>query len=241
MNIIGIIPARYASTRFPGKPLVDINGKTMIQRVYEQALGCELLNDLIVATDDERIANHVKQFGGKVEMTSPNHQSGTDRCCEVIQLLPYTPDAIINIQGDEPFIQPEQISMLAQLMSNPNVEIGTLIKEITDATEITNENVVKVVADNFGKALYFSRCAIPFQRNKSQNVPSYYKHIGMYGYKREVLQKIAGLKPSAAEISESLEQLRWLQNGYVINTAITNFETFAVDSPDDLKKFNFSN
>ncbi len=241
MNIIGIIPARYASTRFPGKPLVDIHGKTMIQRVYEQAIKCELLNEVIIATDDERIAQHVKQFGGKVEMTASTHESGTDRCHEVIQLLPYTPDAIINIQGDEPFIQPQQISILAQLMSKPNVEIGTLIKEINDAAEIANANVVKVVVDNFGKALYFSRCAIPFHRNKSKDAPTYYKHIGMYGYKCEVLKKIATLKPSPAEISESLEQLRWLQNGYVINTEVTNFETYAVDSPEDLKKFNFIN
>lgn len=233
-KIIGIIPARFASTRLPGKPLLDISGTSMIQRVYEQALKCPYLSDVIVATDDERIQQHVMSFSGKVAMTSQDHQSGTDRCAEVVSQLLVKPDIIINIQGDEPFIDPEQISMLASCFEDPETEIASLCKKIPSEQEAQNPNTVKVVMNVSGNALYFSRSPIPYHRNQNVQV-SYMKHIGIYGYRMDILQKISSLSPSVHEIAESLEQLRWLENGFSITMKETQLETLSIDSPDDLK------
>lgn len=237
MRIVGIIPARYASSRFPGKPLVDIAGKSMIQRVYEQVKACPSLSEVIVATDDSRIEAHVLAFGGKVAMTSAAHPSGTDRCAEVLESLADC-DVLINIQGDEPFINPEQISLLCALFEDPNTQIGTLVKRITAVAELFNENSPKVVFNAHKQALYFSRQTIPFQRGVAReewlNHQAYYKHIGIYGYRTAVLQEITKLPASAFEKSESLEQLRWLENGYRIQVAESEFETLAVDTPADL-------
>jgi 3-deoxy-manno-octulosonate cytidylyltransferase (CMP-KDO synthetase) len=236
MKIIGIIPARYASTRFPGKPLVDIQGKPMIQRVYEQAKKSKILLDVIVATDDERIENVVKSFGGKVVMTASHHQSGTDRCQQVAEKI--IADAYINIQGDEPFIHPEQIDLLANLMQQQteNFFLCTLIKKIEDEKLLHNPNIIKVVINNKNEALYFSRSAIPFKRNeKSNNI--FYKHIGMYGYSKLALELVSKLPTSLLEQTEQLEQLRWLEHGLKIFIAETDLESHSVDVPDDLKKF----
>ncbi len=237
MKIIGIIPARYASTRFPGKPLVEINGKTMIQRVFEQATKVELLSDVIVATDDERIFNHVKSFGGKVMMTASHHQSGTDRCQEIAQQI--DADAYINIQGDEPFIHPQQINLLAELLKKKSQQftIGTLIKKENGDSILDNPNIIKVVINNENKALYFSRSPIPYQRNKNF-APTYFKHIGMYGYNKAALEAITKSPMSSLEQTEQLEQLRWLENGFEIFTAETTLESHSVDVPEDLKHFS---
>ena len=245
MKIVGIIPARYASTRFPGKPLAMIDGKSMIQRVYEQSCKANVLSEVWIATDDNRIESHIKSFGGKVMLTSPNHKSGTERCNEVIQRLQADTssrlfDVAINIQGDEPFIQPEQIEKVASCFLNPEVEIATLIKKIFDKTELFNPNVVKVITANDKKALYFSRQPIPFLRGMSENDwlthHTYFKHIGIYAYRTETLRKLTMLQPSPLEIAESLEQLRWLENAYHIYTKQTDFESFSIDTPDDLSK-----
>lgn len=246
MKIVGIIPARYASSRFPGKPLVDIAGKSMIQRVYEQVRGCKSLSDVIVATDDSRIQEHVLSFGGKVAMTSTAHPSGTDRCAEVLDSYPGF-DVVINIQGDEPFINPEQIDLLCALFENAHTQIGTLVKRITTMEELFNENSPKVVFNTNHQALYFSRQTIPFQRGVAKESwldnQAYYKHIGIYGYRTAVLKELTKLSASSFEQSESLEQLRWLQNGYHIQVAESDFETVAVDTPADLeqiKKLHFN-
>jgi 3-deoxy-manno-octulosonate cytidylyltransferase (CMP-KDO synthetase) len=247
LNFIGIIPARYASTRFPGKPLAMINGKTMIQRVYEQALSSKLLSKVIVATDDERIKNCVEEFGGTVVMTSQNHKSGTDRCFEAISIFLKEnkinkADVAVNIQGDEPFINPVQIDILCSCFDNNETQIATLIKKIKSPEELLNPNVVKVVTDKTNRALYFSRSAIPYFRGKEIgewiNYNDYYKHIGIYAYRLECLEKIAALEMSALEKSESLEQLRWLENGFSIHARITDFESNAVDTPEDLLTIN---
>ncbi len=234
-TFIGIIPARHASTRFPGKPLVMIDGISMLQRVYEQALKTKNLKRVIVATDDERIAEHVKSFGGEVMMTSPNHQSGTDRCAEVISKLETTFDIAINIQGDEPYIQPEQIDLLCSCFDIEVTEIATLIKPTTNSDEINNPNVVKAVVSKTQRALYFSRCAIPFNRNKIADI-NYYKHIGIYAYRVSVLKQLAVLPEGFLEKAESLEQLRWLENGFHIQAALTSFENIAIDTPEDLER-----
>ncbi len=239
-GILGIIPARYASTRFPGKPLVDIGGKSMIQRVYEQAKKCEMLAGVFVATDDERIFNHVTDFGGKAVMTSETHPSGTDRCAEVASLhLQY--DTIINIQGDEPFIDPSQISKVAACFDEPGTQIATLIKQIYNTEELNNFSTPKVIINSRQEAIYFSRSPIPHVRGQKPHnwlhYNTFYKHIGIYGYRRNVLQQITRLPVSPLEKAESLEQLRWLENGYLIKTALTNLESYAVDVPADLKKF----
>lgn len=234
-TFIGIIPARYASTRFPGKPLVMIGGMSMLQRVYEQALKTKNLKRVIVATDDERIAEHVKSFGGEVMVTSPLHQSGTDRCAEVISKLDTAFDIAVNIQGDEPYIQPEQIDLLCSCFKIAATEIATLIKSTTNMDEIINPNVVKAVVSKSQRALYFSRSPIPFNRNKKQDV-AYYKHVGIYAYRVAVLKLLAALPESLLEQAESLEQLRWLENGFHIQTALTNFETIAIDTPEDLER-----
>ena len=238
MKVLGIIPARFASTRFPGKPLVDIGGKTMIQRVYEQALKSDL-DKVVVATDDERIVTEVKRFGGDFILTNPNHQSGTDRCAEVVQKLPGF-DVVINIQGDEPFIDPAQIALVSSCFNDETVELATLIKEINEDAELFNTNIPKVVINSNQQAIYFSRHPIPFIRNAEKEnwttAHQFYKHIGIYGYKTATLLEITKLPPSSLELAESLEQLRWLENGYQIKTKITNIETIAIDTPEDLQK-----
>jgi len=238
MNVLGIIPARYASSRFPGKPLVDIAGKSMIQRVYEQAAKCLDLTDVMVATDDDRIFDHVTQFGGKAIMTSHHHQSGTDRCAEVAAIhTDY--DVIINIQGDEPYIEPEQISKLAACFAAPDVQIATLIKRIKNEHELHNPNSPKVVVNKLNEAVYFSRSALPHIRGEEQQnwleFYTYFKHIGIYAYRADILQQITKLEVSALERAEALEQLRWIENGYRIKVAETEFETYAVDTPADLE------
>ncbi len=238
MNVLGIIPARYASTRFPGKSLIDIQGKSMIQRVYEQALKAETLNKVVVATDDERIAQAVSEFGGEYVMTG-NHQSGTDRCAEVAQHLPNF-DIVINIQGDEPFIDPKQIDLLVSCFNQAHVRLATLIKKINTGEELFNNNIPKVVINNKQEAIYFSRHPIPYLRNAEKdhwlNVHQFYKHIGIYGYTAATLSEITTLSPSTLEIAESLEQLRWIENGFTIQTQLTGIETIAIDTPDDLNR-----
>lgn len=239
MRVLGIIPARYASTRFPGKPLVDIQGKSMIQRVYEQALKASSLNKVVVATDDERIAQAVQLFGGEVVMTESTHQSGTDRCAEVAQHLPEF-DTVINIQGDEPFINPKQIDLLVSCFDQKNVQLATLIKKIHTVDELFNNNIPKVVVNSRQEAIYFSRHTVPFLRNVEKDewlmAHEFYKHIGIYGYTSAALHEITKLIPSTLEVAESLEQLRWIENGYTIHTRVTAIETTAIDTPEDLNK-----
>lgn len=240
MKTIGIIPARYASTRFPGKPLVDIGGKTMIQRVYEQAVKSELLQAVVVATDDDRIAAAVKDFGGEVVMTANHHQSGTDRCFEALSIINQSFEAVVNIQGDEPFIHPEQIDKIVKLLLKPDVQLATLCKKIQNDDELNNPNCVKVVLDKQARALYFSRHPIPFLRDQQNTAwllqGGFFKHIGIYGYKAETLAQLTKLAPSFLEKAEALEQLRWLENGFKIFVDITDKESISVDKPDDLQK-----
>ncbi|MCC8426687.1 3-deoxy-manno-octulosonate cytidylyltransferase [Mucilaginibacter sp. UR6-11] len=242
MQILGIIPARYASSRFPGKPLVDIGGKSMIRRVYEQAKKCDHLTEVIVATDDNRIYDHVIAFGGVAVMTGTNHQSGTDRCAEVAATHPQY-QVVINIQGDEPYIDPEQITKLATCFNSPGVQIATLVKKVKTEQELYNPNTPKVIVTRQSEAAYFSRSAIPHIRGEEpQNwleFYSFFKHIGIYGYRADVLQEITKLPISALEKAESLEQLRWIENGYRIKVAETELETYAVDTPEDLELLKF--
>jgi 3-deoxy-manno-octulosonate cytidylyltransferase (CMP-KDO synthetase) len=238
----GIIPARYGSSRFPGKPLALIGNKTMIQRVYDQA--SKSLSLVYVATDDQRIYDTVINFGGKVIMTSSDHMSGTDRCAEAVtKIIADTVsqiDVVINIQGDEPFIKPEQIELLKQCFSRKSIEIATLVRKTDPGEDIFNPNQPKVILSSEGDAIYFSRAAIPFIRDAEQSTWSkkhvYYKHIGLYGYRTETLKKITLLGRSPLEISESLEQNRWIENGYKIGTATTIWETIGIDTPADLEK-----
>lgn len=236
--ILGIIPARYASTRFPGKPLVSIDGKPMIQRVYEQALKADL-DDVVIATDDNRIAKAVRDFGGHVVMTAENHPSGTDRCAEALQLFKGDWTAVVNIQGDEPYIQPSQINAVASLLKN-GAPIATLVKKIESIEELSNINSPKVIISNTGNALYFSRQPIPYQKgidiSEWLNHGTYYKHIGIYGYQSAILPLLTQLKQGILEVAESLEQLRWLENGYTIKTAETTENTAAIDTPEDLSR-----
>ncbi|MEI7723695.1 MAG: 3-deoxy-manno-octulosonate cytidylyltransferase [Bacteroidota bacterium] len=248
MKILGVIPARYASTRFPGKPLVIINGKTMIQRVYEQACRCELLTKVVVATDNEAIFNHVRLFQGNVLMTGEHHTSGTERCSEVVAKLRMNGeeyDCVINIQGDEPFIEPNQISQVASCFMNPATQIATLIKKISSREELESPNVVKVLVDKHGCAMIFSRSIIPFVRGKDQatwlSSFTFYKHVGIYGYQTSILEEIVALPVSEHERAESLEQLRWLDEGYKIQTQLTELESVAIDSPADLLKITNTN
>ena len=241
MKILGIIPARYGSTRFEGKPLALINGKMMIQRVYEQARKADRLAEVVVATDDERIFNAVVGFGGKAVMTSTNHKSGTDRCREVVDKIGVGFDAVINIQGDEPYINPLQINQIAELISDKDTPLASLCKPISDYDELVSHNAVKVVFDKDGKALYFSRYAIPFMRNVDDDKiwmskRTYYKHIGIYAYKTDVLREVSALPQSGLEMAESLEQLRWLENGYTVRMGVTEFESYSVDVPEDIIK-----
>ena len=239
MKILGIIPARYASTRFPGKPLIDIQGKSMIQRVYEQAKKAASLSDIIVATDDDRIFHAVRAFGGNVIMTSDVHQSGTDRCAEVAQKVAGF-DAVINIQGDEPLIDPNQINLVAGCFNDISTNIATLVKQISTEDELHNFNTPKVLLNAHKEAIYFSRQAIPYLRNHPQEEwlqhHTFYKHIGIYGYKIATLSILSQLPLSSLEKAEALEQLRWIENGFKIKVAITQTETLAIDSPDDVDK-----
>ncbi|MBX2963938.1 MAG: 3-deoxy-manno-octulosonate cytidylyltransferase [Cyclobacteriaceae bacterium] len=238
-RILGVIPARYASTRFPAKALAYVAGVSMIQRVYEQAKKASSITHLVVATDHPLIFDHVKNFGGDVCMTSENHVSGTDRCYEAMTLQSDSFHYVINIQGDEPFIQPEQINLLASLLDG-ETEIATLVKKVTDIDQLFNPNIVKVIFNTTHQALYFSRSPIPHVRNVAEKhwleKADFYRHIGMYAYRSNVLRKLTGLPVSALEKAESLEQLRWLENGFKINVAETTLETIGIDTPDDLKK-----
>jgi 3-deoxy-manno-octulosonate cytidylyltransferase (CMP-KDO synthetase) len=239
MKVLAIIPARFASTRFPGKPLVDIAGKSMIQRVVEKVQACASISQLVVATDDERIFNHVQDFGAQAVMTSAEHPSGTDRCLEAFISIKSDADCIINVQGDEPFVDAAQLSSLIQLIAKADVSIATLAKKITDTSALFDPSKVKVVFDNHSRALYFSRHAIPFVRNAEEShwkdMHTFYKHLGLYAYKPEKLNEICALQPSALEKAESLEQLRWLENGHTIHVAITEIESPAIDTPEDLQ------
>ena len=239
-KFIGIIPARYASTRFPGKPLADIAGMTMIERVYGRARKSRFLSDVIVATDHELIRAEVERFGGKVCLTSPDHPSGTDRLQEVVETMNLSCDAIINIQGDEPFIEPKQIDLLCACFDDDRTELATLIKEIDSPEILFNPNAPKVIVDRDQFAIYFSRHPIPYLRGQDEknwlNKHKYFQHIGIYGYRPAVLNQITQLKPSSLEKAESLEQLRWLENGFRIKTAVTPYETIAIDTPEDLQR-----
>ena len=245
MNILAIIPARYASSRFPGKPLALVNGKPMIQRVYEQA--SKAFENVCVATDDQRIYDAVVNFGGKVVMTSENHSSGTDRCFEALnnytQESGRTFDIVVNVQGDEPYIQPDQLKLLGECFSDESVELATLVKRVRDKEEFLNHNAPKVIVDNNSFALYFSRAPIPFPRDIEitdgfVQQTKLYRHIGLYGYRSSTLARICAMEQGFLEKTEKLEQLRWLENGLKIKVAETESETYAVDTPEDLDFIN---
>lgn len=254
MKYIAIIPARYASTRFPGKPLAILGGKSVIQRVYEQV--SKQLDAAWVATDDQRILDHVRSWGGNAVMTSPDHKSGTDRIEEAMEKIEAAGemyDVVVNVQGDEPFIQPEQIAAVCKCFDDSQTQIATLgIRFVPDGADrasvtkeeawkrISNINSPKIVVDNKGFAMYFSRSVIPFIRGKEMeewaDAYPFMKHIGMYAYRRNVLKEITSLPQSSLEVAESLEQLRWLQNGYRIKVGETYTETIGIDTPEDLAK-----
>jgi 3-deoxy-manno-octulosonate cytidylyltransferase (CMP-KDO synthetase) len=238
MKFIGIIPARYASSRFPGKPLAMLGGKMVIERVVEQV--SSILDNVYVATDDQRIYDAVTGFGGRAIMTRTDHQSGTDRIREAYEKIGEDFDVIINIQGDEPFIQRSQIKTVMDCFNDENTQIATLGKLFTTMEAVRNPNSPKIVIDNNGYALYFSRSEIPFVRNVDEkewiNKYPFMKHIGLYAYRSNVLKEITELPQSSLELAESLEQLRWLQNGYKIKVGTTDVETVGIDTPDDLKR-----
>ncbi|MEO8591227.1 MAG: 3-deoxy-manno-octulosonate cytidylyltransferase [Flavobacteriales bacterium] len=238
---LGIIPARYASSRLPGKPLVDIGGKSMVQRVVEQARKAAGLHAVVVATDDERIADHVRSFGGDAVLTSPDHPSGTDRCFEALIKAGRTHyDAVVNIQGDEPFIEPDQIDELCNALVGAPGGIATLAQVVTDDRDLDDPGEVLIATDVNMDALYFSRAAIPFLRDASDQPRHarfrYLKHVGLYGYRADVLEKLVALKPSPLERAESLEQLRWLENGFAVRIGLTTHPSFCVDTPADLEE-----
>jgi 3-deoxy-manno-octulosonate cytidylyltransferase (CMP-KDO synthetase) len=242
MNVLGLIPARWSSTRFPGKPLVDIGGKSMIQRVYEQS--SKALEYVVVATDDERIVQEVNRFGGQVVMTRADHKSGTDRCAEALDIFESQHsllfDIAINIQGDEPFIQVQQIIDVVKCFDDPSAQIATIIKKITDMDALFNPNNPKVILNYNKEAIYFSRSTIPYVVNNNtddwMNRVTFYEHLGLYAYKTDVLRQITKLEPSILEIAESLEQNRWLENGFKIKVAETEFENISIDTLEDLNK-----
>ncbi len=234
-NVFGIIPARYASTRFPGKPLAVLQGKPMVQWVYERVQSSEVC-DLAVATDDDRIADCVRGFGGKVVMTSPDHASGTDRCGEAARSMhPSDNDVIINIQGDEPLISPREIHLLASAFEDRSVQIATLVNPFQEEGLLHNPNVVKVVKAKNGNVLYFSRLSIPYLRENATPPKNYFRHIGIYAYRYGALKEIVKLPTSELENSEKLEQLRWLENGYTIRALECDYQGIGVDTPEDLK------
>jgi len=241
MKVIAIIPARYASTRFPGKPLAILGGKTVIRRVWEQV--SRVIDDVAVATDDRRIAEAVEAFGGRAVITSPNHRSGTDRCYEAYCLIGGEYDVVVNVQGDEPFISPSQIRALTACFDDEHTDIATLAKPFaaSDGIEaLENPNSPKVVIDNESRAIYFSRSVIPYLRGVERSEwlarHTFYKHIGMYAFRRDVLREVTSLPQSSLERAESLEQLRWLENGYKIGVGITDIETVGIDTPEDLAR-----
>ena len=238
MTFIGIIPARYASTRFPGKPLAMLGGKPVIQRVYEQVKS--VLGQAWVATDDERILQAVEAFGGQAVMTRSDHESGTDRIEEAAQKIGTTADVIINVQGDEPFIQRSQLQTIIHLFDDPATQIGTIGKPFESMEQVLNPNSPKIVCDVRGYAMYFSRSVIPFVRGQEQDTWlthfPYLKHLGLYAYRRSVLHEITQLPQSPLELAESLEQLRWLQNGYRIKVGLSDVETVGIDTPEDLAR-----
>jgi len=238
MRVLGVVPARFGSSRFPGKPLIDLNGKSMIQRVYEGAKKSKLISDLIVATDDVRILQEVERFGGKAEMTLETHPSGTDRCAEVLSRNSNF-DLVINIQGDEPLVDALQLDTLIDGFSDSSVQIATLATENISAEDLQNPNRIKVVVDNFNNAIYFSRSAIPNSQNFSGDsfeVYPFLRHIGLYAYRSDILKQITKLEPTALEKIESLEQLRWMYYGYKIKVIKTDIETPNIDVPSDVAK-----
>lgn len=238
MKTLGVIPARYASSRFPGKPLAIIHGKSMIQRVYEQAQSATTLERVVVATDDDRIEEAVQSFGGEVVMTDPNHPSGTDRCHEALQQCGEY-EVVVNIQGDEPFIDPHNIDLLVGCFADASTQIATLIKKVSDGSVLCNPNKMKVVITKNMEAMYFSRTAIPYHRGEEEDwlkAHTYYSHIGIYAYRASTLTAITKLPPSSLENTEKLEQLRWLENGYRINVALTETEAESIDTPEDLAR-----
>ncbi|MFH1160208.1 MAG: 3-deoxy-manno-octulosonate cytidylyltransferase [bacterium] len=245
MKILGVIPARYDSTRFPGKPLHMINGKSMIQRVYEQAGKCRELTTVIVATDHDLVEKHVNEFGGNVLMTSPDHRSGTERCAEALSVYLNSPGAehieiVVNIQGDEPFIHPEQISEVIHCFKTQSTQIATLARKISRVEELSDPNVVKLVFNLNKQVLYFSRSTIPFLRNVESREwirhGEFYEHVGIYGFRTDILRQVVKLTETTLEKSESLEQLRWLQQGYPIMVHETAYESISIDTPADLLK-----
>ncbi|MBN3035197.1 MAG: 3-deoxy-manno-octulosonate cytidylyltransferase [Bacteroidales bacterium] len=240
MTVTGIIPARYGSSRFPGKPLAMIHGKSMIRRVYEQASACRTLSRIVVATDHEQIFSQVRDFGGEVMMTSPNHPSGTDRCWEVIEKSGDPCDVVVNIQGDVPFQDPGQIDQMVRMFENPEVLIASMAGKITHRGELENHALVKVVTTSNGVALYFSRHPIPFVRDSEPEQWlqhfTFLKHIGVYGFRRHILEQLVHLPVSNLEKAESLEQLRWLENGFPVHILLTEGDSPSVDTPDDLSK-----
>lgn len=239
MKILGIIPARYASTRFPGKPLIDIKGKTMLERVYSQAKKSKSLHEVVIATDDERISAHAKSFGANVIITQPNHPSGTDRCYEVLTKYGEKCEYVINIQGDEPFIDPGQIDLLANLCDG-QTELATLMIKCHNHEILFDKGEVKITLNSRNEALYFSRMVIPFIKGVDEKDWhkhfDYFRHVGMYAYRSDILEKITRLQPSSLEKAESLEQLRWLENGYKIKCAETLHDSHCIDTPEDVEK-----
>lgn len=234
MKGLGIIPARYGSTRFPGKPLVEINGKSMIRRVIDQAKKCSSLTEVWVATDDERIFNHVEAYGCKVVYTSENCNSGTERICELLPSFENEFDFVLNIQGDEPFVHVESLNELCTALIASQTDIATLAVQMESKDEANDPNRVKVVFSTSGRALYFSRSTIPFARNGE---PDYFKHLGVYAYTTKALQQIQSVKASPLELTESLEQLRWLENDLTISVVVTSHDSTGIDTPEDLLKY----
>jgi 3-deoxy-manno-octulosonate cytidylyltransferase (CMP-KDO synthetase) len=240
MKILGVIPARFASTRFPGKPLADLLGKTMVERVYLQCKKAKRLTTIVVATDDHRILDHVKGFGGNACLTYDKHPSGTDRCCEAMELQSEAYDFVINIQGDEPFINPNQIDLLCSSLSN-ETELATLVQQISSMDQLLSANEVKVVLNDKGEGMYFSRSPIPFLQKTDQrdwlDHATFYRHVGLYAYRQDILKKITMLPMSPLEKAESLEQLRWIENGFKIKTVLSNTEDgICIDTPEDLAR-----
>ena len=238
-KVLAIIPARFGSTRFPGKPLADMAGMPMIRRVYNQVKKCEEISDVVVATDHEGIFRTVLQFGGKAIMTSASCVSGTDRCAEALSLLDGDWDVLVNVQGDEPFIDPAQLSELLRCMERPGAAIATLVRGIHREEDLFNPNVVKAVMDENGKALFFSRNPVPFVRGEEKSSwlskARFFRHIGLYAFRPEILHEIALLPPGKLELAESLEQLRWLEAGYRIEAGETLFDSPGIDTPEDLE------
>ena len=238
--IVGIIPARYAISRFQGKPLIDIQGKSMIQRVYQQAAKSKLLHKVVVATDDEKIFNHVKNFGGEVVMTASDHPSGTDRCWDALQQLEEDYQYVINIQGDEPFIEPAQIDELATVLKYGSIELATQMIAVDNYEILFDKGEVKIVLNKNNEALYFSRMVIPFIKGVDEKEwhqhHSYFRHVGMYAYRKDILEKITTFPVSSLEKAESLEQLRWIENGFTIKCVVTKYESHCIDTPEDVEK-----